>query len=224
MNFFNMESPVFRALGKLADLTILNLIFILCCLPIFTIGASLTALNYVTLKMAEGEEGYIVRSFFKSFKQNFLQSTLLWLIALAVGLVLALDFFIVNGVSDVLLKTCRAILFFAVIVYLMIYTYLFALQARFYNTIRSTIKNALLMSMAEFPKTLIMMVLLVAPVLITFLTGQTLYYGILAWILFGFALISYCNGFFLKKIFAKYTPKDEDDSDDPNELKEILVD
>lgn len=225
MNFFNMESPVFRALGKLADLTILNVVFLICCLPIVTIGASLTALNYVTLKMAEGEEGYIIRSFFKSFRQNFVQSTLMWLITLAVGLVLGLDFFIVNGVSDVLLKTCRVLLFAAAFIYLMIFTYLFALQARFYNKIRSTFRNALLMAIAEFPRTLIMMVLIVGAVLITLINTQTIFYGILVWILFGFALIAYCNGHFLKKIFAKYSPQEEEEELDENELSEkIFVD
>lgn len=101
MNLFNMDGPVFRFLGKLADLMILNVVFLICCLPIVTIGASLTALNYVSLKMAEGEEGYIVKSFFKSFRQNFVQSTLMWLITLAAGLILCLDFYIVKGVSDV---------------------------------------------------------------------------------------------------------------------------
>lgn len=223
MNLFNMDGPVFRALGKLADLTILNLVFLVCCLPIVTIGAALTALNYVTLKMAEGEEGYIVKSFFKSFRQNFVQSTLLWLITLAAGIVLALDFYIVSGVSDVLMKTCRIALFFAAFLYLMVFTYLFALQARFYNKIRTTIKNALLMSIAEFPKTLLMMVLIAGAALLTFLTTQTLFYGILVWILFGFSLIAYCNCFFLKKIFAKYTPQEETSSDE-EELSEILTD
>ena len=58
--FFNLDSPVMRVLGKAADLMILNLVFIACCLPIVTIGASITALSYVTLKMADGTEGYIL--------------------------------------------------------------------------------------------------------------------------------------------------------------------
>lgn len=225
MNLFNMDGPVFRVLGKLADLMILNVVFLICCLPIVTIGASLTALNYVTLKMAEGKEGYIVKSFFKSFRQNFVQSTLMWLITLAAGLILCLDFYIVKGVSDVLMKTCRVALFAAAFLYLMIFTYLFAVQARFYNKIRSTFRNSLLMAIAEFPKTLIMMVLIVGAGLITFFNTQTFIYGILVWILFGFALIAYCNGHFLKTIFAKYSPQEEEEELDENELSEkIFVD
>ena len=55
-NFFNMDNGLFRALGKLADLMLLNILFLVCSLPIFTIGASFTAMYYVTLKLAENEE------------------------------------------------------------------------------------------------------------------------------------------------------------------------
>ena len=65
---FNIDSPVMRFLGKVADLMILNLVTLLCCIPVVTIGASLTAMHYVLLKMVRNEESYIVRSIFKSFK------------------------------------------------------------------------------------------------------------------------------------------------------------
>ena len=90
-NFFNMDNGLFRALGKLADLMLLNILFLVCSLPIFTIGASFTAMYYVTLKLAENEEGYIARGFLKSFKQNFKQATIIWLILLFFGIVLVLN-------------------------------------------------------------------------------------------------------------------------------------
>ena len=68
---FNMDNKFFTVMGRVADLIMLNVVFLICCLPIVTIGASLTALHYVTLKMTRNEESYIIRSFFKSFKQNF---------------------------------------------------------------------------------------------------------------------------------------------------------
>ena len=95
-NFFNMDNGLFRALGKLADLMLLNILFLVCSLPIFTIGASFTAMYYVTLKLAENEEGYIARGFWKSFKQNFKQATIIWLILLFFGIVLVLDLLILK--------------------------------------------------------------------------------------------------------------------------------
>ncbi len=73
--FFNMDNKFFVFMGRVADLLLLNFLCILCCIPVVTAGASITALYYVTLKMARDEESYIARSFFHSFKQNFKQAT-----------------------------------------------------------------------------------------------------------------------------------------------------
>ena len=64
-SFFNMDSPIMRFLSRVCDLIILNLLIIVCCIPVFTAGASITALFSVTLKMVKGEESYIVRGFFQ---------------------------------------------------------------------------------------------------------------------------------------------------------------
>ena len=88
---FSLDSPLFSFLNKVADLILLNILTMICCLPIITIGASMTALHYVVLKMVRDEESYIVRSYFKSFRQNFKQATIIWLILLLVGAVLMGD-------------------------------------------------------------------------------------------------------------------------------------
>lgn len=215
-SLFNMDNPIFRTLGKLADLMILNLVFLICCIPIVTIGAALTGMSYVTLKMAEGEEGYIVKSFFKSFKQNFKQATVIWLLMLVLGIVLGLDFAILSQASGSMVTALRIGITVAAFFYMMVMVYLFAVLARFYNPIRATIKNSFIMAIADFPRTLIMIVITVGSGIITFLTTQTIVYGILVWLMFGFALIGYCNCFFLKKVFAKYMPADEDEDKDPD--------
>ena len=79
---FNMDNKFFVFMGRVADLIILNLVCLVCCIPIITIGASLTALYYVTLKMVRNEESYIIKSFFKSFRENFKQSTIINVIML----------------------------------------------------------------------------------------------------------------------------------------------
>ena len=69
MRIFDLDSPLMRVLTKMADLMLLNLLALICCIPIITVGASLTALHYVALKIVRNEEGYIIRTFFKSFKK-----------------------------------------------------------------------------------------------------------------------------------------------------------
>ena len=95
-SIFDMDSGFFRALSRLADLMILNLIFVVCCIPIVTIGPALTAMHYVTLKMVDNEEGYIVRGFFKSFRQNLRQAIIIWVIMLLLGCLLATDLLILR--------------------------------------------------------------------------------------------------------------------------------
>ena len=88
---FDMNNKFFRFMSKVADLCILNIICVVCCIPVITAGASITAMYYVTLKMVRNEEAYILRSFFKSFKQNFKQATIINLIMLLIGVVLYVD-------------------------------------------------------------------------------------------------------------------------------------
>ena len=82
MRIFNAESPLMEGLSRVFDLMILNLIVLVCCLPVFTAGAALTAMHYVLIKMVRDEDGYLIRSYLRSFKENFVQATGMWLIFL----------------------------------------------------------------------------------------------------------------------------------------------
>ena len=94
---FSIEGKFFGAISRLGDLVILNILFLACSIPIVTIGASITAMYSVTKKMAEEREGYILKSFFKAFKENFRQSTVMWLILLICGMVVSVDLYICNN-------------------------------------------------------------------------------------------------------------------------------
>ena len=140
---FNMDNKFFTVMGHVADLMILNIVFLICCLPVVTIGASLTALHYVTLKMARNEESYIVRSFFKSFKQNFRQATIINLIMLAVGAVLYVDLNIVTNMTGSMSKVLYILLIAFAFLYLIVFLYIYPVLAKFYNSIKNTFRNAL---------------------------------------------------------------------------------
>ncbi|MDO4634082.1 MAG: DUF624 domain-containing protein [Eubacteriales bacterium] len=202
--FFSMDSGLVRFLTRLADLVILNLLFLICSLPIFTIGASWTALYYVTLKMVRDEESYIVRSFFRSFRQNFRQATLLWLGVLLFAGVMAVDFRILAPMSGMPITVLRvalmAMCFFAILVLL----YLFPVLSKFYNTVPNTLRNAILMSIRHFPMTIVMLIVPAAAAVGTFFNSYTFAHSIPLWILAGFSLIALMNSWFLVRIFDKY--------------------
>lgn len=215
--FFNMDSGIFQFLSRVADLMILNIIFLVTCIPIVTIGAAWTALYYMTLKMVRNEESYIVRGYFKSFKENFKQSTIMWLVILVMILLLVFDYRIVNVMEGNMAQFMKIGLTVVSLFLGMLLSYLFPLQSKFYNTIKRTVTNACLMSIRHLPQTLIMMVISVGAVLLTFLNNWTFSYGILIWLLAGFATVALANSWFLVRIFDKYIPKEETE-ETPEEL------
>lgn len=217
---FDMDGPVFTTLNRLADLVWLNILYIICCIPVFTIGASTTALYYVTMKIVKNEEGYITRSFFKSFKMNFRQATLLWLLALAVGGILALDYSIMTGrfgdtiiLSETIKKVFVGVLFGIGSIYIFIMTYLFPLLAKFDNSIKNIIRNSFLISIRHLPYTVVLILIAVIPIVLIIVVSELI--PLLFLILF--SLIAFTSSYVFVRIFANYIPSDSEQDTDTAE-------
>lgn len=198
-------------MGKVADLCLLNLVCLACCIPIVTAGASITALYYVTLKMVRNEESYIFKSFFKSFKQNFRQATIIHLIMVAAAVLLYLDTNIVKAMGEPMSQIMSVIFAVFTLVYAMILLYLYPILAKFYNSVKNTFTNAVLMAIRHLPYTIIMLIICALPLLIFFVPSLQMQMTlILLLLLFGMAVIAYLNSFFLVKIFDKYIPENSE--------------
>lgn len=193
---FNLDSPFMQFLNKVADLMWLNVLTLICCIPIFTIGASLTAAHYAALKLKRNEEGYITREFFKSFKMNFRQATLIWLIALVFIIVLACDFYIM-GNSEGISYWIRVVIMAAGVLLTFTLTWVFAMQARFTNTIKSTIKNAFAFSILKFPRTILMIIVNLVPVVL-FVLDLRMFPIVL---FFGISVPIYISAMLYNKVF-----------------------
>lgn len=202
---FDLDSPVFSFLSKMADLIYLNVLTFICCLPIVTVGASMTALNYVVLKMVRNEEGYITRSFFKSFKQNFKQATIIWLMILAAVAVLAGDAFILRYSSLTFPSWLRIALTVVGVVLMFTLMHVFPVLSRFENSIKNTFKNSLFMGILTFPKTLLMMVCWMIPVLIAgfFLQALPVVFA------FGISGPAFVCALLYNKTFKRFEPAEE---------------
>ena len=213
--FFSMDNKFFVFMGKVADLCLLNLVCLACCIPIVTAGASITALYYVTLKMVRNEESYIFRSFFKSFKQNFRQATIIHLIMVAAAVLLYLDTNIVKVMGEPMSQIMSVIFAVFTLVYAMILLYLYPILAKFYNSVKNTFTNAILMAIRHLPYTIIMLIICALPLLIFFVPSLQMQMTlILLLLLFGMAVIAYLNSFFFFLIFDKYIPENsEEDAD-----------
>ena len=200
--FFNLDSPLMRFMSRQADLMILNLMFLVTCLPVVTIGAAWTALYYVAMKMVQDEEGSIFKSYFHAFRLNFKQATFAWLGILGVTAFLVLDYLILMNVET----TVTSVMVWGIgvmgMVLLMVLQYLFPLIAKFDASLKQTVKNAFLLAIGHLPRTLLMIGCLVGALVITVYNGYTLTIGILVWIFFGFAIMAFSNSCILVKIFA----------------------
>lgn len=205
---FRMDSPLMRFLTKIADLMVLNILFCVTSIPLITIGASWTALYSVTLKMVRDEEGSVSRSYFRSFRQNFRQATLLWLGVLVVLALLVLDIRVLNGMAG---GTAPGLLRVGVeilaLLGIMVLQYLFPSLARFEASLADTLKNACIMALAYLPKTALMTAAAVGAVWITLINNTTIAVGLMVWPLIGFSLMAFGNSGILRKIFDNYVPK-----------------
>ena len=144
-DLFNVDGPVLQFVNKIVYSVYLNILWFFCCIPVVTIGASTTALFYVTLKIAKNEEGNITKAFFRSFRQNFRQGTLIWLILLAAGIILGVDGYVLYHMrfENLFWTLCTAVFCVAAIAYAIVLMYIFPLLARFDNTVGAMFKNAM---------------------------------------------------------------------------------
>lgn len=156
----NPESPVMLFFTKVAYSAYLNVLWFICCLPIFTVGASTTALYYVTLKIARNEEGNVTKSFFRAFKANFKQGTMIWLILLVSGIILALDGYIFYHMrfENAFWAIGTAVFIVLLAAYAIILMYIFPLQAKFENTVRMMFINSIMIGMRFLLCTVLMAV------------------------------------------------------------------
>lgn len=218
--FFDIDGPFMAGLTKVADVFILNLLLIVCSLPLFTFGAAYTAMYYVTLKMVKDEDCYTFKSFFRSFKQNFRQATVIWIILFIIGMILYFDIKIMNGqysqfieISDTVKKVMMVLIMAAALIYMFTLVYVFPVLSRFDNSIKNTLRNALLMSIRHLPSTIAIILITLVPLIFIFMVPKAL---ILIFVIFG--LCAYCNSFFFVKIFKNYMPEETVTSDENFEV------
>lgn len=196
----NLEHPVLQFIQTTCEFICLNILFLLCCLPIITIGSAISSLYQVTMKEARKEHGYFMKPFMKAFISNFKESTAVFLVYLLVGLLLLFNLVFWTSMKTIPAMCVTAVMGIASVVLFVSLLYTFPLIARFQNSIGQTLKNSILIALVHKKTTgililihaLIVLALLVIPQAKTFM------------VLFGFAFFAYCNSFFFNKVFEGY--------------------
>jgi len=209
---FDMNNPFWSFLGRLVDVFILHVIWLICCLPIFTIGPATTALYYAMMKDVSEEDPHYIKSFFRSFKLNFKQGIGLGLLYLVAGLLIGYSIYSyyaleVEGTLWTILKTMSISL---AVVYLFSLTYIFPVLARFDNTNKNLIKNSLFLAIKNFGWTILMIIILGA------VGVGAIFFPPLILLGFGFVVMidSYILNHIFKPIIEKINGKTEEKNPD----------
>lgn len=202
MRFINPDSKPIRFLMWMADLLILQILVIVCSLPIFTIGTSITSMFSVIKKIHQDATTSVIRTFFAAFRENFKQSTVVWLIILAIAAVLGVDIAYMHTQGSVLNSVLLIVAYFGVIALVCESVYVFPLIAWFEIDTKMQMINAVRMAFGNVGKTLL--VVLIYAVLA--FVGCS--YVLPLYLLMGITLSAYLANLFFEKAFARYIPED----------------
>lgn len=200
--FFRFDSPIMVVLGKAADLVVLSLLWILCCIPVVTIVPATAALYYVTLKMARKEDYRPVFHFFRGLRDNLKQGSILTLVFAVIVILLYADYRIMTLPTQEIGAILRAVFLLLSILGVAVMLYTFALQAQFANPVFRTLKNAAILALSKLPNTILLLFLHSIPVWAVVIAPDAVWKTLPLWLLLFPAAVAYLSSLRFVKIVA----------------------
>lgn len=190
--FFNLDNRFFQGLGKLIDCIIISILWLFCCVPVITTfyvawqnvavpgwiicwatsflaGPATTALYYTVNKVIRHGRSYMWKEYWHAFRTNFKQSAAAMLILFGICVFMGMDCYIMYQFAAAGETSGVFYIVFVVFIALLIVLgiYLFPYMARFENSLKQSFKNAALIAIANLPWSLLLLVILLAAALIT---------------------------------------------------------
>lgn len=199
--FFDSDSWFMQLISRFSSLAVLNLLFLCTCIPIFTIGAALTALYDVVFRMDTEREGKLLSTYFRSFAANFKEATPIWLLFLLIIAASCVNAVVFSNWGNSMGHVLFVIAVVILINVLLVLGYTFPLLSQFDNTKFNTLKNALLLSVANLPRTLVITVINCFPWALMFVNFYAFIQLSFLWLVLYFAAAAYFNSRVLKKVF-----------------------
>ncbi|MBM7599630.1 putative membrane protein YesL [Virgibacillus halotolerans] len=203
-SILRIDGPIYHFLSRVVELILLNILFILCSLPIITIGASVTAMFSITLKMVRGEEGGLISGFWQAFKNNFKQSTLVWVFLSLSGMILALNYFFLQFYTGNFTTIILISLVMFTVIFCMYLVLIFPYIARYKCTIKQACVNVLKISIANPYLMLLIIVITLGSTILMFFSPHVFVIKLYLDIFIGFSLITYISSFMIRSMFEKY--------------------
>lgn len=205
MGFLTGEGSLFnRIFGFLGQMILLNILWMVCSLPVITAGASSTALFYCTLKLHKDKDIRVLRDFFKSFRQNFIQSTAVWVLLLMAAGLIWMEKETLASMPASMGQIFYWVLAAIAIPLLLIALYIFPTIAAFENKLTKLVSNAFYFSVKKIGYALIVAVITILPMTMTLVDAKLFPVYLFIWLTVGFSLTAYGNSWFMWRLFKPY--------------------
>lgn len=214
MKLFNPDSRIMIFLSRVADLVILNILWLVCCVPVVTIGASTTAMYHVIRHWQKDSVSSIMRDFFQSFKEDFKQATPVYLILLIPTTAVVMNAMLISNPenSAAVPSYLLVIWFISALILLFISSFVYPVMAFFADSIFKTLRNAMVLALANLPRTILISILNLLPMILLFVNLSFFLQSSIFWLLIGGALVAYLNMSILKPVFKKLVPSEFEDT------------
>lgn len=204
MKLFDPDSPIMSFLARVADLVILNVLWLLCCLPVVTAGASTTAMYHVARHLQEESTSSVTRDFFRSFKSDFRQATPVYLLLLIPTAAVVMNAWILSAQSsDVVPVYVRAIWMVSALMLTFVVSFVYPVMAYFDDTVWKTLRTAAVLAVAKLPRTVLISAINLLPIIMLFVSLPFFLRSSIFWLLIGCSLTAYLNMLILRPVFKK---------------------
>jgi uncharacterized membrane protein YesL len=198
------DSLIGRFLGKIGDIIYLNILFVIFSIPVITLGASYTAMEYTFMKQLREADTPIFKTFIGSFKSNFKQSTLSWIIVIVLGLIVSVD---ISAFSEGSALASTPLYYFFILLGVIlgfVSIYIFPVIGSFKNSLKNLWVQSFFLAAKNVPFTLLMCLIIIVPLVFTNYSGAYFIFFASLWLVFGFGLIGYIFSFIFMRIFKPY--------------------
>lgn len=199
-SFFDPKSKATRFLTSLCNLLLLNLIFIVSCIPVITIGAAVTSLYRITIAILAGDNPSVIKDYFRCYRENFLKATGLLLLYSVLTAFFVFEIYMIRTMLDPSFQWTAFFPFFFILVIVASSFYSFPLLAWFDESFKQILKNSLLIALTNLPVTIMYIAISAG---LAFLVYQFPTITMSQMVFFGFSLFALFYSLFLKRIFEK---------------------
>lgn len=203
-DFFSINSPLMTKLGYMADLFLINILFSVCSIPIITGGAAFAGMQKVCMMKVLTDDEPIIKPFFKAFKSNFKYATIVWIFnVIAMALPILYLQFVKAFFSGIYLTVVNSLILVFLCIFIGVYNYMMMLIVRYENTLKEHLKNAWLLSLGFFPRTVVIVAVNLIPLAIAYLDLNLFFETFIIWLLVGTAAIRDVSCRMLKPVTMK---------------------